>query len=256
MLRTRVIPIVLLDGYSVLKTIKFDIRRNLGNPITVARIYNTRDVDELVLLDIDASKENRKIDIYTIEDIASECFMPLTVGGGLQTCEDIAEVLAHGADKVVLNTILFKDATIIRDAVGIFGSQCIVVSLDVIEKDNTYLLFSHSGADINVTLMEAIQLCNNYGVGEIFLNSVDRDGTMTSYDYNLINLVANQTRIPIIAAGGAGSAQDCSKSITNGAAAVAAASIFHFTSITPNECKEAMFENNIPVRLTYNNLKP
>jgi len=250
MLRTRVIPIVLLDGYSVLKTIKFDIRRNLGNPITIARIYNTRDVDELVLLDIDASKENRKIDIYTIEDIASECFMPLTVGGGLRTCEDIAEVLAHGADKVALNTVLFKDPSNIQQAVKFFGSQCIVISLDVKEENGKYALFSHSHTPVQLTLEDAIALCNHFDVGEICLNSVDRDGTMTSYDNNLITFVANKTRIPIIAAGGAAVPNDCIEAIRSGASAVAAASIFHFTSITPNECKEAMHDVGIPVRLT------
>jgi imidazole glycerol-phosphate synthase subunit HisF len=250
MLRTRVIPIVLLNGYSVLKTIRFDIRRNLGNPITVARIYNTRDVDELILLDIDAAKNHRHIDIFTIEDIASECFMPLTVGGGLRTCEDIAEVLAHGADKVVLNTVLFENPLNINAAVEMFGSQCIVVSLDVIEKKCNYLLFSHSGADVHLTLIEAIELCNTFGIGEIFLNSVDRDGTMTNYDNKLIGLVSSKTRIPIIVAGGASRPEDCIEAIHHGASAVAAASIFHFTNITPDICKEAMHASEIPVRLT------
>lgn len=250
MLRTRVIPIVLLDGYAVVKTIKFDVRRNLGNPITVARIYNSRDVDELVLLDIDASKEHRRIDLFTIEDIASECFMPLTVGGGLRTCEDIAEVLARGADKVVLNTVLFENPSIICDAVKMFGSQCIVASLDVIGSDGNYSLYSHSCAEVNVSLMKAVEMCNEFGVGEILLNSVDRDGTMTSYDFAIIDLVTKKTSIPIIVAGGAASATDCVEAIHRGASAVAAASIFHFTSITPHTCKDLMHGAGIPVRLT------
>jgi imidazole glycerol-phosphate synthase subunit HisF len=250
MLRHRVIPIVLLDGYSVLKTIKFDVRRNLGNPITVVRIYNTRDVDELILLDIDAAKEHRKIDIFTIEDIASECFMPLTVGGGLRTCDDIAEALAHGADKVSLNTIIFEKPGILHDAVKCFGSQCIVASIDVKkDADNNYYLYSHSKTDIRLTLSEGLKLLNESEVGEILINSVDLDGTMTGYDYALIDRIAKCTKIPIIAAGGASSPKDCVKAIQSGATAAAAASIFHFTSITPMTCKQAMQEAGIPVRI-------
>jgi imidazole glycerol-phosphate synthase subunit HisF len=250
-LRIRVIPIVLLDGYAVVKTIKFDVRRNLGNPITVARIYNTRDVDELVLLDIDAAKEHRRIDLFTIEDIASECFMPLTVGGGLRTCDDIAEVLAHGADKVVLNTILFENPFSIQDAVRIFGSQCIIISLDVInDGENNFSLFSHAGAVVPFSLDQAIQKCNEFNVGEILINSVDRDGTMTSYDFELIARVTGMTKIPVIVAGGAGAPEQCAQAVRCGASAVAAASIFHFTSITPHICKEAMNSAGIPVRLT------
>jgi cyclase len=250
MLRHRVIPIVLLDGYSVLKTIKFDVRRNLGNPVTVIRIYNTRDVDELILLDIDASKDHRKIDILTIEDIATECFMPLTVGGGLRTCDDIAEALAHGADKVSLNTIIFENPGILHEAVKCFGSQCIVASIDVKKDDsNNYYLYSHSKTDIRLTLSDGLKLLNESDVGEILINSVDLDGTMTGYDYALIDRIAKSTKIPIIAAGGASSPRDCVKAIQSGATAVAAASIFHFTSITPFTCKQAMQEAGIPVRI-------
>jgi imidazole glycerol-phosphate synthase subunit HisF len=249
-LRVRVIPIVLLDGYSVVKTIRYDIRRNLGNPITVAQIYNARQVDELILLDIDAAKENRKIDIFTIENIASECFMPLTVGGGLKSCDDIAEALAHGADKISLNTIIFENISIIRDAVKIFGSQCIVASIDV-QKDakGNYTLYSHSGVKNMLSLTECLKILNEFEVGEILVNSVDLDGTMTAYDYTLINYISKLTRIPIIVAGGASSPDDCVRAVQWGASAVAAASMFHFTSITPLDCKHCMDRAGIPVRL-------
>ena len=250
MLRFRVIPIVLLDGYSVVKTIRYNVRRNLGNPITVARIYNSRHVDELILLDIDASKENRKIDIFTIENIASECFMPLTVGGGLRSCDDIADALAHGADKISLNTIIFENISILREAVKIFGSQCIVASLDV-QRDvnNNYCLYSHSGAKNTMSLTECLKILNEFEVGELLVNSVDHDGTMTGYDYPLISFVSGLTNIPIILAGGASSPDDCVRAIQCGASAVAAASIFHFTSITPLTCKQSMDKAHIPVRL-------
>ena len=135
LLRVRVIPIVLLDGYSVLKTIKFDIKRNLGNPIVISRIYNSRNVDELMLLDIDASKENREIDLHTVDAVTSQCFMPLTVGGGLKTIEDITKTLKAGADKVALNTVIFEKPEFLKKAVEVFGSQCIVGSIDI-KKNN------------------------------------------------------------------------------------------------------------------------
>ncbi len=170
MLRHRVIPVVLLDGYSVVKTVQFDIRRNLGNPITVARIYNSRNVDELILLDIDASKENRHIDFITIEDMASECFMPLTVGGGLRTCDDIGKALQKGADKVVLNTSALIDSNIIKRASSTFGSQCIVVSVDVNKNGSCYSIFSHSGCKINIEFLEWCKKAESLGAGELFIN--------------------------------------------------------------------------------------
>lgn len=250
MLRHRVIPLVLLDGYSVVKTIKFDVRRNLGNPITVAKVYDARNVDELVLLDIDASKERRGIDLHTVEAVASECFMPLTVGGGLNTCDDIAKTLKAGADKVALNTVLFEKRDFFKEAVSVFGSQCIVASIDIKKgPSGEYGLYSHSGKKVDYSLAECLQFLMGSGVGEILLNNVDADGMMGGYDLGLISYVSKSTNIPLIAAGGAGSAGDCALAIKAGASAVAVASIFHFTSITPRDCKESMKAMNIPVRL-------
>lgn len=248
MLRHRVIPVVLLDGYSVLKTINFDIRRNLGNPITVARIYNSRNVDELILLDIDASKQNRHIDYITIEDVASECFMPLGVGGGIRTCDEIEMVLKKGADKVTLNTEALKNPDIIHEASSKFGSQCIVVSVDVKKEGGEYRLFSHSGVVVETDVLKWCRMAAELGAGEILLNSVDLDGKMTGYDLNLINIVSEAVNIPVIACGGASKPKDCAKAIKSGASAAAAASIFHFTDYTPEDCRTAMKRENIPVR--------
>jgi len=248
MLRHRVIPIVLLDGYSVVKTIRFDIRRNLGNPITVARIYNTRNVDELILLDIDASKEGRHIDFFTIEDIASECFMPLTVGGGLNNCEEIEMILKKGADKVVLNTAALKNPDIIRESSSHFGSQCIVVSIDVKKVNENYTVFSHAGLKKDIDLVQWCKTAEDLGAGEILLNSVNLDGTMTSYDNSLIGLVSSEVNIPVIACGGAARPENCVEAIKSGASAVAMASMFHFTDYTPQICRDKMRESNIPVR--------
>ncbi len=250
MLRHRVIPIVLLDGYSVVKTIKFEIRRNLGNPIVVSRVYNSRNVDELILLDIDASKEGRAIDLHTVSLVADECFMPLTVGGGLKSCDDIAKVLESGADKVSLNSVIFDNPSFCREAVSVFGSQCIIASVDI-KKDpsGNYVLYSHSGRSISMLFEEYIEFLNNCRIGEILLNNVDSDGLMDGYDFELISKMAKLTNIPLIVAGGASGPQDCTKAINSGAAAAAAASIFHFTSITPRDCKKSMFESGIPVRI-------
>ena len=251
MLRHRVIPLVLLDGYAVVKTIRFDVRRNLGNPIVVARVYNSRNVDELILLDIDASKENRKIDLHTVTAVTQECFMPLTVGGGLRTIDDISQALKAGADKIALNTVLFEDPSFFREAVSVFGSQCIVASIDVVkDAAGVYRLYSHKGRPVAIGLDDSLRFLTAAGVGEILLNSVDRDGEMSGYDIDLITHAASIVkRIPIIAAGGAASPDDCGKAIRAGSSAVAAASIFHFTSITPRLCKETMHKEGIPVRL-------
>lgn len=251
MLRIRIIPLVLLNSdYSVIKTIKFNIRRNLGNPIVISRIYDSRKVDELILLDIDASKEDRGIDLYTVEAVASECFMPLTIGGGLKNCDDIEKALRSGADKISLNSIIFDKPEFLREAVSVFGSQCIVASIDVRKDENgNYIVFSHSNRKVRYTFEEYLKLVIGYRVGEILLNSVDSDGTMKGYDLELINKVYSMTNIPIIVAGGASGPQDCVEAIKAGASAVAVASIFHFTQITPQICKEVMAKALIPVRI-------
>ena len=250
MLRHRVIPVVLLDGYSVVKTIRFDVRRNLGNPITVARVYNARNVDELMLLDIDAAKEGRGIDLHTVEAVAAECFMPLTVGGGLKTCDEIACALKAGADKVALNTAIIDDSVFLREAVAVFGSQCIVASIDVKKNERGgYGVYSHAGKPCLFALDEFLARVVEAGAGEVLLNNVDLDGTMAGYDQALIKYVAARISMPIIAAGGASGEDDCVLAIRSGASAVSAASIFHFTSITPRTCKEAMAKEGLPVRL-------
>lgn len=251
MLRIRVIPLVLLNSdYSVVKTIHFNIRRNLGNPIVVSRIYESRKVDELILLDIDASKENREIDLHTVEAVASECFMPLTIGGGLKSCDDIEKALRAGADKVSLNSIILDKPEFLKEAVSVFGSQCIVASIDIRKDENgNYTIFSHSNRKVEYSFEEYLKLVIGYRAGEILLNSVDSDGTMEGYDLELINKVSSMTSVPIIAAGGASGPNDCIEAIRAGASAVAVASIFHFTQVTPQMCKEVMARASIPVRI-------
>lgn len=250
MLRKRVIPIVLIDGFSVLKTINFSTRRNLGSPVTVARTYNTRNVDELILLDIDASKQNRAIDKFTIMDIAKELFMPLTVGGGIRTTKDIEMVLKMGADKVAINSEIFRNSFLIEEAVQEFGQQCITVSIDIKKDNNTYKIYSHTHRELlDLCLLDFCKKVEQLGAGELLINNVSRDGLMEGPDTVLISLISSLVSIPVIAAGGISAPSDCTQVIEAGALAVAAASIFHFTSYTPNECKASMEASGIPVRL-------
>lgn len=249
MLKVRIIPVVLLQGYSVVKTIRFTERRNLGNPITVARIYNTRNVDELVLLDIDASKTGSKIDSYTVEDVASECFMPLTVGGGLRTIADISEVLAQGADKVAINTAALEDGNFISHASSVFGAQCIVASVDVIRVDGKYEVYSHAKrCSTGLDAVDYAGRVEELGAGEILLNSVDRDGMMDGCDIELVKLVCDHVSIPVIATGGVSEPADAVALVEAGADAIGASSIFHFTSHTPNSLKNELGSHGYPIR--------
>lgn len=250
MLRHRVIPIVLIDSFSVLKSIRFGTRRNLGSPITIAKTYNSRNVDELILLDIDASKTGSSIDPFIIRDIADELFMPLTVGGGIRSEVDIEKALKMGADKVSVNTMALNNRDLIPKMIKTFGSQCIVASVDVKKKDQkNYLVHSHTGSCENLDLLDWCRYLNDEGVGEILLNNVDLDGTMSGVDAELIDFVSSSVKAPLIYAGGVGKPNDCVTAIMAGASAIGISSLFHFTNYTPNDCKEIMNINGLPVRL-------
>ncbi len=239
---------VLLDGFSVLKTIQFAQRRNLGSPVTVVRTYNTRNVDELVLLDIDASKQGRAIDKFTIQDLAKECFMPLTVGGGIRSLDDIEALLKKGADKVAINTYALDNPQFIAEASGVFGAQCIVVSIDVVEQGKGFEIYSASGRPVDVSLDEWLTQVESLGAGEILINNVTRDGEMKGGNTALADYVSGRVRIPVIYAGGVSSPEDCAEIASTPVSAVGVSSIFHFTDATPQDCRNAMAECGIPVR--------
>ena len=250
MLRTRVIPVVLLDGYSVVKTVKFDVRRNLGNPITVARIYNSRNVDELILLDIDASRNARGIDIFTVQSIAAECFMPLSVGGGIRSISDIRNLLKKGADKIIINTYALENSDFIREAADVFGSQCIVVSVDLKIVGGSYEI--HSAIQNENSNLDPLDWCakiEKLGAGELFVNFVDLDGTMLGVDSQYISKITKAVQIPVIACGGVSSPADAVSMANVGVSGIAAASIYHFTNYTPLDCKLAMSLAGMSVRL-------
>lgn len=252
MLKTRVLPIVLLTGYNVVKSIKFSTFRTLGNPITVSRVYDSRGVDELVLLDIRATTEDRGPNIEIISDIAGECFMPLTVGGGIKTVEQAREIIRSGADKISINTAAVENPQLIEDLSKEFGAQCVVVSIDCKKNpDGTTSVYTHSGK--KKTDLDPIQWAKGAeqrGAGEILLNSIDQDGIMKGFDIELIKSITAAVKIPVISCGGAGEPKDFLSAIKEGgASAVAAASIFHFTSNTPKSVKEYLRDHKIPVRL-------
>jgi cyclase len=249
MLRTRVIPVILIDGFSVIKTCQFNVRRNLGNPIQVVRTYNSRNVDELIILDIDAQKQNRTIDLWTIRDITEDCFMPLTIGGGIQTLEDIRQTLLAGADKICLNTQALLNPQLITQAAEQFGRQCIVVSVDVVWREGRAYVHNPRVPTGQLLVCDWLEQVQELGAGEILITSVACEGTMAGPDMALLNLIQGRVNIPYIYCGGVKQPSDCVDIIQQGAHAVAASSIFHFTSITPEECKRAMSHEGIAVRL-------
>ncbi len=251
MLKHRVIPCVLLKDWQLVKSIHFDSFRTIGHPTSTARIYNARNVDELIVLDIDASLNNEEINTEIITDIADECFMPLTIGGGINTIEDIYKVLNAGADKIAINSKALEDVEFIKKASLIFGSQCIVCSIDVKNIDGSYKVFTKSKGVLDIDPLELAIKYQEYGAGEILLTSVNNEGSTNGYDIELIKLFKDKLEIPIILNGGMGKPEDAVEAIQNGADAVAAAYIFHFSQYTPNDIKQSLHKQNIPVRKNF-----
>ena len=251
MLKRRVIPCVLLKDWQLVKSINFESYRTIGHPISTARIYNARNVDELIVLDIDASLHNKDINIEAIKDIADECFMPLTIGGGIKSIDDIYDILNAGADKVSINSIALTDLEFIKESASIFGSQCIVCSIDVKKIGGTYKVFNKNKGVLDIDLLTLAKQYQKYGAGEILLTSVDKDGSANGYDINLIKLFRGEMNIPVILNGGMGEPIHAVEAIKSGADAVAAAYIYHFSQYTPEDVKKEMNRHNIPTRYSH-----
>ena len=248
MLKVRIIPILTFNGFGLVKTKQFSNPRMVGNAVQAARVYNSRGVDELVFLDINATAQKRKLNLKLVKDVIKECYMPVAIGGGITTIEDINSLLRIGADKVVIKTMALKDRDFIKEAVHFFGSQCITIAVDAIKKPEGYFIY-HNGGDF-ILMNEFINQMNECDVGEFIINSVDNDGMMNGFDTELVKTLMQLTKKPIIAVGGGGQMDHYSKLfVETNISAVGSASIFHFTQFTPLDIKSELLKYNINVRL-------
>jgi len=253
-LAKRVIPCLDVDGGRVVKGVRFVDIRDAGDPVEVARRYDEQGADEITFLDITASSDERDTIVHVVEAVAAEVFIPLTVGGGIRSADDVRRMLKAGADKVGINTAAVQNPNLVRDASSRFGSQCIVVAIDaraVMNADKCWEVYTHGGR--NPTGIDAVdwaQRMAEAGAGEILLTSMDKDGTRDGYDVQLTKAVADAVSIPVIASGGVGSLDHLVDGIRLGHAdAVLAASIFHFGEHTVDEAKRCMQAAGIEVRL-------
>ncbi len=252
MLKKRIIPCLDVKGGRVVKGINFVDLIDAGDPVEQASIYNQNGADEICFLDITASSDKRDILLDTVKKTAECCFVPLTVGGGVRSIQDIRKLLLAGADKVSINTAAIKNPDLIKESANKFGSQCIVVAIDAKKtKDNTWEVFTHGGREpTQLNALEFAKLAQENGAGEILLTSMDRDGTKEGYDIELTKKISSSLNIPVIASGGVGNLQHLKDGILDGgASAVLAASIFHFGEYSIQEAKEYLKKENVPVRL-------
>lgn len=254
MLKVRVIPTLLWKDFGLVKGVGFNSWRRVGSVLPAIKVYTARDVDELILVDIMASSQGNSPDDDSVSDFSDECSVPLTVGGGIASLEQITALLHAGADKVSVNTAAYDTPQLIDAAADRFGAQCIVASIDVRRFDaGRCVCFSHAG--LRETGKDPVAWARELagrGAGEILLTSIDRDGTMHGFDLALVESVASAVPIPVIASGGAGTYQHIVDAVVQaGASAVAAASMFHFTEQTPAGAKQALHQAGVPVRQSF-----
>jgi len=251
-LKIRIIPCLDVKDGRVVKGVNFVGLRDAGDPVEQARLYDAEGADELCFLDITASHENRDTLYDVVSRTAEQCFMPLTVGGGVRTVEDIRKLLLAGADKVSINTAAVKTPEFVKTAAEKFGSQCIVVAVDAKQtRENHFEIFTHGGRkETGIDAVAWSKRMADYGAGEILLTSMDRDGTKAGYNIPLTRAVADAVSVPVIASGGVGTLEHLAAGVREGhATAVLAASIFHFGQYTIREAKEYLQAANIPVRV-------
>ena len=252
MLKKRIIPCLDVKDGRVVKGINFVNLKDAGDPVEQAKIYDKGGADEICFLDITASNENRKILLNKVSETAKSCFVPLTVGGGVSSIDDIKNLLIAGADKVSINTAAVKNYNFIRESSIRFGSQCIVIAIDAKKiANNKWEVFTHGGRNsTGIDAIEYAKIIEKKGAGEILLTSMDKDGTKTGYDLELTRAIASLVSIPVIASGGVGSLDHLYEGFKTGlASAVLAASIFHYGDFSIKDAKNYLSEKGIPIRL-------
>ena len=255
-LAKRIIPCLDVDCGRVVKGVQFVDIRDAGDPVEVAKRYNEQGADEITFLDITATHEGRETTVHTVEKIASEVFIPLTVGGGIRTVDDIRTMLNAGADKVGINSAAVFNPEFVKQAAGRFGSQCIVVAIDAKKvsaagEANRWEIFTHGGRKpTGIDAVEWATKMADYGAGEILLTSMDKDGTKDGFDLGVTRAISDAVSIPVIASGGVGNLQHLVDGVNQGGAdAVLAASIFHFGEYSVPEAKAFMQAKGVEVRL-------
>ena len=252
MLKARVIPCLDVKDGRVVKGVNFVDLRDAGDPVEAAKAYDAAGADELCFLDIAATHENRGTMLDVVQRTAANCFMPLTVGGGVRTLDDIRNLLLAGADKVSINSAAVSNSIFVKQAAEKFGSQCVVVAIDAKETaPGKFEIFTHGGRrETGIDAIDFAREVTSLGAGEILLTSMDRDGTGKGFNIALTRAIADAVSVPVIASGGVGTLQHLVEGITEGhATAVLAASIFHFGTFTIAQAKQAMADAGIPVRM-------
>jgi cyclase len=252
MLKKRIIPCLDVKDGRVVKGINFVNLKDVGDPVEQAKIYDKGGADEICFLDITASSDNRKILLYKVSETEKSCFVPLTVGGGISSIEDIKNLLLAGADKVSINTAAVKNHNFIKESSIRFGSQCIVIAIDAKKvANNKWEIFTHGGRNSSgIDAIEYAKIAEKNGAGEILLTSMDKDGTKTGYDLELTKAISSLVSIPVIASGGVGNLDHLYEGFNKGfASAVLAASIFHYGEYSIMDAKNYLIKKGIPIRI-------
>ena len=251
MLKTRIIPCLDVKDGRVVKGINFVDLVDAGDPVEQAKVYDEQGADELCFLDITASSDNRNILLDVVRETANQCFMPLTVGGGVRELSDIRNLLLAGADKVGINTSAITNPDLIQDGANKFGSQCIVVAIDAKKIDDKWIVFTHGGRkETELDAIKWAQFVVDKGAGELLVTSMDRDGTGSGFDLELLKEITSKVTVPVIASGGVGTLNHLVEGVkSGGASAVLAASIFHFGKYKIKDARKAMTEAGLNTRL-------
>ena len=250
MLKNRVIPCLDVKNGRVVKGINFVDLKDAGDPVEQAKVYSEGGADEICFLDITASNENRNTIYDVVEKTSKKCFVPLTVGGGVRSIEDINKLLNCGADKVSINTAAVQNPKVVQESSKKFGSQCIVVAIDAKKKDSIWEIFTHGGRNpTGINAIDFARKMENFGARELLVTSMDKDGTQTGYDTELMKIISSNVNIPVIASGGVGNLDHLVEGIKSGASAVLAASIFHYGTYSISQAKQYLDSKGIPVRI-------